>query len=89
MYMYIYMYVIYRCYKFLLLIDVPEKKPPLETKEEKKMEEKQISVLDDLFRKTKATPSIYWLPLSEEEVYILYMGYNYFFTCTCSLSRIK
>ena len=58
----------------MLLIDVPEKKPPLETKEEKKVEEKQISVLDDLFRKTKATPSIYWLPLSEEEVNILYMG---------------
>ena len=66
-YMYIYA-IIYRCYTFLLLIDVPEKKPPLETKEEKKVEEKQISVLDDLFRKTKATPSIYWLPLSEEEV---------------------
>lgn len=25
-------------------------------------------LLDDLFRKTKATPSIYWLPLSEAEV---------------------
>jgi hypothetical protein len=24
--------------------------------------------LDDYFRKTKAKPSIYWLPLSEEEV---------------------
>lgn len=25
-------------------------------------------LLDDLFRKTKATPSIYWLPLNEAEV---------------------
>ena len=57
----------------MLLIDVPEKKPPLETKEEKKVEEKQISVLDDLFRKTKATPSIYWLPLSEEEVQCIHI----------------
>jgi hypothetical protein len=25
-------------------------------------------MLDDLFRKTKATPYIYWLPLTEEQV---------------------
>jgi apoptotic chromatin condensation inducer in the nucleus len=25
-------------------------------------------LLDDLFRKTKATPCIYWMPLSEEQV---------------------
>ncbi|KAG9451636.1 hypothetical protein H6P81_011601 [Aristolochia fimbriata] len=33
-----------------------------------KKPEQPISTLDDLFRKTKATPRIYYLPLSEEEV---------------------
>lgn len=27
-----------------------------------------VRLLDDLFRKTKATPCIYWLPLSDEQV---------------------
>lgn len=35
--------------------------------EEEKEEEEPI-VLDDMFRKTDAKPSLYWLPLSEEEV---------------------
>ena len=25
-------------------------------------------LLDDLFKKTKTTPSIYWLPLTDEEI---------------------
>ena len=29
---------------------------------------KATKILDDLFRKTKTVPCIYWLPLSEEEV---------------------
>lgn len=28
----------------------------------------EAKLLDDLFRRTKAAPSIYWLPLSEEQV---------------------
>lgn len=28
----------------------------------------EAKLLDDLFRRTKASPSIYWLPLSEEQV---------------------
>ena len=31
-------------------------------------EEPPAKLLDDLFRKTKATPCIYWLPLTEEQV---------------------
>lgn len=31
-------------------------------------ESQPVRLLDDLFRKTKATPCIYWLPLSAEQV---------------------
>ena len=31
-------------------------------------EEPPAKLLDDLFRKTKATPCIYWLPLTAEQV---------------------
>ncbi|GAB0095937.1 hypothetical protein DMENIID0001_113770 [Sergentomyia squamirostris] len=34
----------------------------------KKENEPQIRLLDDLFRKTKATPCIYWLPLTAEQI---------------------
>ncbi|CAM9431774.1 unnamed protein product, partial [Scytosiphon promiscuus] len=34
----------------------------------KQEEEEEPIVLDDMFRKTDAKPSLYWLPLSEEEV---------------------
>lgn len=34
----------------------------------KKDNEPPLKLLDDLFRKTKATPSIYWLPLTPEQV---------------------
>lgn len=30
--------------------------------------EKPVKLLDDLFRKTKALPPLYWLPLTDEEV---------------------
>lgn len=30
--------------------------------------EKKLKTLDELFRRTKAKPSLYWLPLSEEEI---------------------
>ena len=45
---------------------------------EKKVEEEEeppAKLLDDLFRKTKATPCIYWLPLTEEQV-SLYFVYS-------------
>ena len=41
---------------------------PGPTAEDKEAEPRATLVLDKLFRKTKATPSIYWLPLSEEKV---------------------
>uniref|UniRef100_A0A182PAN1 RRM domain-containing protein n=1 Tax=Anopheles epiroticus TaxID=199890 RepID=A0A182PAN1_9DIPT len=34
----------------------------------KKEDEPPIRLLDDLFRKTKATPCIYWLPLTTEQI---------------------
>ncbi|KAK6184939.1 hypothetical protein SNE40_007286 [Patella caerulea] len=36
-------------------------------KKEKKVEEPPAKLLDDLFKKTKSTPCIYWLPLTEEQ----------------------
>jgi hypothetical protein len=47
-----------------------EKKPrdKKEKKEKKVEEETPAKLLDDLFRKTKATPCIYWLPLNEEQI---------------------
>uniref|UniRef100_A0A3Q2QUV4 Apoptotic chromatin condensation inducer 1a n=1 Tax=Fundulus heteroclitus TaxID=8078 RepID=A0A3Q2QUV4_FUNHE len=38
-----------------------------EKKPEKKAEDPPAKLLDDLFRKTKAVPCIYWLPLTEEQ----------------------
>ncbi|KAM4551025.1 uncharacterized protein acin1a [Odontesthes bonariensis] len=38
-----------------------------EKKAEKKAEDPPAKLLDDLFRKTKAAPCIYWLPLTEEQ----------------------
>lgn len=37
-------------------------------RKEKKEEAQPAKLLDDLFRKTKATPCIYWLPLTEQEI---------------------
>ncbi|KAF5299937.1 hypothetical protein FQA39_LY11310 [Lamprigera yunnana] len=37
-------------------------------KAQKKEEELPQKLMDDLFRKTKTTPSIYWLPLTPEEI---------------------
>lgn len=37
-------------------------------KRQKKEEPAPQKLMDDLFLKTKATPSIYWQPLSPEEV---------------------
>lgn len=46
----------------------------------KKENDPPLRLLDDLFRKTKATPCIYWLPLTPEQVII----YNEFYL-GCSL----
>lgn len=35
---------------------------------DKAAEDPPAKLLDDLFRKTKAAPCIYWLPLTEEQV---------------------
>ncbi|XP_002160619.3 apoptotic chromatin condensation inducer in the nucleus isoform X1 [Hydra vulgaris] len=37
-------------------------------RKDKKREESPAKLLDDLFRKTKATPCIYWLPLTDEQI---------------------
>ncbi len=34
------------------------------------VEEETAKVLDDLFKKTTATPSVYWLPLTDDQVTI-------------------
>ncbi|XP_073941055.1 uncharacterized protein [Choristoneura fumiferana] len=48
----------------------PERSPEPAKKFKKKEEEAPAKLLDDLFRKTKATPCIYWLPLSAEMIAI-------------------
>ncbi|XP_047987143.1 uncharacterized protein LOC125226995 [Leguminivora glycinivorella] len=48
----------------------PERSPEPARKFKKKEEEAPAKLLDDLFRKTKATPCIYWLPLSAEMIAI-------------------
>jgi apoptotic chromatin condensation inducer in the nucleus len=45
-----------------------ERKERKEKKVQQEEEEPPAKLLDDLFRKTKATPSIYWLPLTESQV---------------------
>ena len=42
---------------------------------EKKEEEVPAKLLDDLFRKTKVTPCIYWLPLTEAQVRLTLQGF--------------
>jgi len=44
----------------------PDKAQQKEAK--RKEEESPAKLLDDLFRKTKATPCIYWLPLTEDQI---------------------
>jgi len=43
------------------------------SREERKKEKSPVKLLDDLFHKTKALPSIYWLPVSDDEVVIIYL----------------
>lgn len=40
----------------------------LSSTSEKAQEEPPAKLLDDLFRKTKAAPCIYWLPLTDSQV---------------------
>ncbi|XP_041925753.1 apoptotic chromatin condensation inducer 1b isoform X2 [Alosa sapidissima] len=44
-----------------------ERKTEKKEEEKKAAEEPPAKLLDDLFRKTKAAPCIYWLPLSDEQ----------------------
>lgn len=47
---------------------VPEEKP-MEVEEEEEDDQKNPgNLLDNLFRKTKTTPCLYWLPLTDEQV---------------------
>ncbi|XP_060806979.1 uncharacterized protein LOC106142992 [Amyelois transitella] len=48
----------------------PERSPEPARKFKKKEDEAPAKLLDDLFRKTKTTPCIYWLPLSAETIAI-------------------
>lgn len=48
--------------------DRPKSKEKRSEKKEKVPEEPPAKLLDDLFRKTKAAPCIYWLPLTLEQI---------------------
>ncbi|CAG5130633.1 unnamed protein product [Candidula unifasciata] len=47
-----------------------ERRKEKKQKDAKAEEEPPAKLLDDLFRKTKATPCIYWLPLTEEQAQV-------------------
>ena len=47
---------------------VVEEKPAAEVEEEEEDQKNAGNLLDNLFRKTKTTPCLYWLPLSDEQV---------------------
>lgn len=52
----------------VLSSNVAEEKP-MEVEEEEEDDQKNPgNLLDNLFRKTKTTPCLYWLPLSDEQV---------------------
>ena len=54
---------------FLCLFSkVVEEKPAAEVEEEEEDQKNAGNLLDNLFRKTKTTPCLYWLPLSDEQV---------------------
>lgn len=42
----------------------------------------EAKLLDDLFRRTKASPSIYWLPLTDEQVFCFLILTNLLFNFT-------
>ena len=44
-------------------------------------EEAPAKLLDELFRKTKTTPCIYWLPLTAEQVRVIDATQNEAFRC--------
>ena len=47
---------------------------------QKEKNDPQLRLLDDLFRKTKTTPCIYWLPLTTEQVsFFLHLNYRFLF----------
>lgn len=52
-------YYYYYCYKLLLLFRCPF---------DLAKSEEPAKLLNNLFRKTIATPSVYWLPLTPEQV---------------------
>lgn len=37
-----------------------------------KKEEVPAKLLDELFKKTKVLPSVYWLPLTDEQVFLFF-----------------
>lgn len=49
--------IVFKLYVIIILV-----------RKQKKKEDPPLRLLDDLFRKTKATPCIYWLPLTPEQV---------------------
>ena len=51
-----------------LFSKVVEEKPAAEVEEEEEDQKNAGNLLDNLFRKTKTTPCLYWLPLSDEQV---------------------
>lgn len=51
-----------------LFSKVIEEKPAAEVEEEEEDQKNAGNLLDNLFRKTKTTPCLYWLPLSDEQV---------------------
>lgn len=55
----------------------------------KKENEPPIRLLDDLFRKTKTVPCVYWLPLTSEQVSACFSGNCNYFRFTIRCGKVK
>lgn len=72
--MLVYHWVIYSLFSCILYLNI-QFILAAEEKNEAENASPPGRLLDDLFRKTKAVPCIYWLPLTEEQVikYFMYI----------------
>lgn len=57
-----------QCLITFFFLNVPEEKPIEVEEEEEEVQKTPGNLLDNLFRKTKTVPCLYWMPLSDDQV---------------------
>ena len=55
-------------FNHISFLNVPEEKPIEVEEEEEEVQKTPGNLLDNLFRKTKTVPCLYWMPLSDDQV---------------------